>query len=299
MRFASAEHEGSKYLMLRYRPGLTGTPERKRRDWVFLFEASGDRDPLLARVQIDVLRGLLANAEPDDTFAVLAANTRVRVLDAKPVTPANVEAAVGFLENIQLIGALDLAKALDAAVPLLRKGNNAHLVQLGSGIAALGERRTNLLAKKLPENTPYVGVAVGRRWNRTFMQAAAARTGGYFTQINPDESVSWRSFELAAALNAPRLLNVQVAADQATFLGDAPTVAQGEELFAVARLAADQALPESVRITGTQNGKPFERVLPVKDVRPAPAICPGPGRSGKSTACCEPTRPSTRRRSSR
>src|SRR5262249_41421181 len=62
VRFSSAEHEGARYLMLRYRPTLAGQP-RPRRDWVFLFESSGDRDPLLARVQIDVIRQLLANAE--------------------------------------------------------------------------------------------------------------------------------------------------------------------------------------------------------------------------------------------
>ena len=42
------------------------------------------------------------------------------------------------------------------------------------------------------------------------MKAAAERTGGFFTQINPDEPIAWRGFELAATLNAPRLLDVRV-----------------------------------------------------------------------------------------
>src|SRR5262249_60692989 len=70
VRFASAVHEGSRYLALRYRPTLPGKAVRQRRDWVFLFESSGDRDPLLARVQVDVVRTLLANAEHDDTFVL-------------------------------------------------------------------------------------------------------------------------------------------------------------------------------------------------------------------------------------
>src|SRR5947199_10339394 len=102
------EQDGAKYLMLRYRPDLPMQPQRRRRDWVFLFESSGDRDPLLGRTQVEVVRGLLANAEADDTFAVLAANTRVRILPAKPVTPENVQAALSFLEGAQLVGALDL-----------------------------------------------------------------------------------------------------------------------------------------------------------------------------------------------
>src|SRR5262249_39097771 len=50
-RFSRADHEGAAYLMLRYRPDLPGVRERQRRDWVFLFESSADRDPLLARTQ--------------------------------------------------------------------------------------------------------------------------------------------------------------------------------------------------------------------------------------------------------
>ena len=40
--FRGADHEGEHYLMLRYRPDLPARPSRQRRDWVFLFEASGD-----------------------------------------------------------------------------------------------------------------------------------------------------------------------------------------------------------------------------------------------------------------
>src|SRR5262249_31758466 len=37
-RFSSAEHEGAKYLMLRYRPALPAAVAETRRDWVFLVE---------------------------------------------------------------------------------------------------------------------------------------------------------------------------------------------------------------------------------------------------------------------
>ena len=102
VRFSTTEHEGNRYLMLRYRPAAVPCSNSGRAaDWVFLFESSGDRDPLLARVQIDVIRKLLTNAEPTDTFAILAAGTRVRPLPKEPVlaTPANIQAAVAFLEG--------------------------------------------------------------------------------------------------------------------------------------------------------------------------------------------------------
>src|SRR5262249_60351277 len=70
-RFSWFRQEDAEFLMLRYRPQLTAAPERQRRDWVFLFESSGDRDPLLARTQVEIIRGLLAPAEPEDTFAAV------------------------------------------------------------------------------------------------------------------------------------------------------------------------------------------------------------------------------------
>jgi Tfp pilus assembly protein PilF len=132
----------------------------------------------------------------------------------------------------------------------------------------MGERRDDVLAKRLPEGVRYVGVGVGRRWNRNLMKMAAERTGGYFTQINPDEPVSWRAFDLSATLNTPRLLDVTAAdrAGKATFLTFTNMVAQGEELCAVARVGAGEALPEAVTVRGRLNGTAFERDLPVKDV---------------------------------
>ncbi|HKI38357.1 MAG TPA: VIT domain-containing protein [Gemmataceae bacterium] len=272
-RFSSFEQDGAKYLLLRYRPALDARNDQRAegRNWVFLFESSGDRDPLLARTQIEVIRGLLANAEPDDTFAVLAAGTRVRAFADKPrpVTPENVAEALAFLEQSHLIGALDLGQALAAAEPFLKAGKDAHLVHVGSGVAAMGERRDDVLAKRLPEGVRYVGVGVGRRLNRNLMKQAAERTGGYFTQINPDEVVGWRAFDLSATLNTPRLLDVSVAdkTGQATFLAFTNMAAQGEELCAVARVGSGEALPEMVAVRGRLNGAAFARDIPVKGAK--------------------------------
>ncbi len=269
-RFASHEHESHKYLLVRYRPALPAEVKRQRRDWVILFESAGNRDPLLARVQIDLVRGLLANAEADDTFTLLAAGTRVTKFDdqPRPVTPANIKQAVQFLEGTHLVGALDLGQALDAAKPFLEGAKNPHLLHVGAAIPALGEMRDDVNAKRQAKGVRYVGVAVGKKWNRAFMKLAAERSGGYFTQVNPDEPIGWRAFDLLATLNTPRLLDAKVTdeAGKLTFLADATTLAQGEELCAVARLDGNSQLPATVRITGQVDGQPFLRQLPIKDV---------------------------------
>src|SRR5262249_58734481 len=102
--------------------------------------------------------------------------------DWAPLTAENVQAAVEFLEQSHLVGALDLGRALAEAEPLLKRGKNPYLVHVGSGLPAMGERREDVLAKRIPAGARYVGVGVGRRWARALMKAAAARTGRYFAQ---------------------------------------------------------------------------------------------------------------------
>jgi len=271
-RFSGAEHDGNRYLMLRYRPQLEARSDKSPdgRDWVFLFESSGDRDPLLARTQIEIVRALLGNAEHNDTFAILAAGTNVRAFapEARPVTPEYVKAGLDFLDGVHLIGALDLGHALDEAGSYLKKAKNPYLVHVGSGVAAMGERRDDVLAKRLPAGTRYVGVGVGRRWNRNLMKMAAERSGGYVTQINPDEPLSWRGFELHAALTMPRLLDVKVTDNAGRqWLTFAGSITAGEEICAALRLDDEaQPRPGSVMVTGSLDGQPFERVVPVRDV---------------------------------
>lgn len=190
-RFSTVEHEGSRYFMLRFRPELDSTRHREQRDWVFLLEADASRDPLLARVQVDIVKSLLQNAEHDDTFSIVTAGTRVHAFAAKqlPATPDNITSAVAFLDKTHLIGALNLEQALKAAGNYVEGAACPVVVHLGSGIPILGEREIGKLVETLSKDVPYVGVGVGKHWNRSFMKAAASRSGGYFTQINPDESI--------------------------------------------------------------------------------------------------------------
>jgi ferric-dicitrate binding protein FerR (iron transport regulator)/tetratricopeptide (TPR) repeat protein len=272
-RFSSAEQEGARYLMLRYRPTLPNHGQRQPRDWIFLVETSGDRNPLLARTQVEIVLSFLANVEPADTFTLLTAGTRARPFQEKPLaaTPQNIHAAVAALERTHLIGALDLGQALAAVEPFAKAGRNPYLVHVGSGLAGMGERRAEVLARRLPEHVRYVGVAVGKRWSRAFMKAAAERSDGYFTQINPDEPAAWRTFDLASTLNAPRLLDVKVSdpTGQAHFLTWSAALAQGEELCAIARLGPEfKGWPAAVTVSGRLDGKEYRQVVPVRDVRP-------------------------------
>ena len=143
-----------------------------------------------------------------------------------------------------------------------------YLVHVGSGLPVLGQTSEKELVETLPQSIRYVGVGVGKRWSRQFMKMAASRTGGYFTQINPDEKVNWRAFELLSVLNAPRLMNVSVIdeAEKLSFLTYTESIAHGDEICAIARLPKDAQLPKSLIVTGELNGKTWKDSVPVEDV---------------------------------
>ncbi len=281
-QWCKTTHDGHQYLLLRYRPELPGKTKRSPRHWVFLFEASADRNPLLARTQIEIIRTLLDNAGHSDTFNIVTANTTAIAFSKKPLkcSARNIAKATAYLDQIHLIGALDLQKALTRCGELCDSEKETVVVHTGSAIPVLGTQGQSELLKDIPDAASYVGVGVGKLWSRPFMKEAASRSGGYFTQINPDEEVRWRAFELSSLLNTPRLLNVKVEetrsfektgslvqqAGEATFLNFADTIVQGEEVCAVTRCTAGEKLPKSVVVTGLLNGKPWRRTVKVKKV---------------------------------
>ena len=93
-RWSSAIHDKQQYLMLRYRPalpisqvtqvGAESVASRPQRDWMFLVESHGARDPLLARAQIEILRGMLTQANPDDLSACPSGNACLRSFSKSP-----------------------------------------------------------------------------------------------------------------------------------------------------------------------------------------------------------------------
>ena len=124
--------------------------------------------------------------------------------------------------------------------------------------------------KRIPPGTRYVGIGVGKRVSPAFMKVAAERTGGLFTQVNPDEPISLARVRnrvhaerpAAARTSACRRRRARTALRFLTFSN---ALAHGEELAAVANVT--HAMPRvGDRSAGLLDGQPFEKMLPVEKV---------------------------------
>jgi len=93
-----------------------------------------------------------------------------------------------------------------------------------------------------------------------FMKHAAERTSGLFVQINPDEVLAWRAFDLLATLNTPRLLTCKysMATRSCVFLTETTMIAQGEEIWAITAVEGiKEAIPGKVIVGGNADAKPL------------------------------------------
>jgi ferric-dicitrate binding protein FerR (iron transport regulator) len=133
-RLSSYEHEGARYVALRWTPDLPAALPPPSRHWLFLIEMSADRDRVLAQTQREVLRGILNQASADDTFRIITASTRTtELVPTQPVTAANRDAALLMLAEQTNLGALDLGQAFrmlereygEAYSPLERAGSKS------------------------------------------------------------------------------------------------------------------------------------------------------------------------------
>lgn len=275
--FTEFTQDGERYMLMKYKPELPMNTRRERRDWVFLFESSGERNPLVARTQIETIRAMLNHVEHEDTFSVLTVGTRIHTFSPEllPATKENAAQAISWLEKSHLIGALNIADAFSEANNLLKNARNPHVVHVGSGIATYGEQRVDLLRTLLPAQAKYIGIAVGKRFSTTLMKATAEKTGGLFININPDEAISWRGFEITSMLNAPRLLNISLSVPShpdLKFLPFSESVAHGEELLAIARVTKLH-IP-TVKVMGLVDGQEFKTEIPVKTIKPGAGHLP-------------------------
>ncbi len=259
-----------KYLMVRHRPKLPAKPAPRGRHWVFVHETSADRNPLLARAQIELLKGMLHCAAAGDTFQVVTAAHAAKVLTPRPlaVSRETVKTVTDALGKTHLLGALDLEAAIRSAGKLAARGENACIVYLGTARTALGSRDIGKLATQLDANVPFVGAAVGKRYNRDFLSLAARRSGGLYENIHPDEDLRWRAMELVATLNTPRLTELTASAEvdgnAVPLLGVDTMVAHGEQICVAGAVDATKQLPQAITIKGLLNGKPWQKRIACK-----------------------------------
>lgn len=269
-----------RYAMVRARPALpeASLADRRRR-WVVLHDTSASRGALELKAQSHIIDRLTRELDEDDELAVLAFDTRVRA--AWPgftrVDQVDRRALASFLaeQSAGGVGATDLGAAVEHAATLLDEAGGAaepHILYLGDGIATAEELDAAALEQRLAGRATMIAAAVGDRLDAAVLRGLASATGGMFVTLNPGDDLDWRVFDLVAALDTPRAVDVEaelldregqpIAAQVYASTGQ---LAGGDEIAVVARLAG--ADPASLRLRGRIGGQPWEQTVTLAGAR--------------------------------
>ena len=89
----------------------------QKRDWILIYESSGDRDAVLASAQQEIAKAIMDNAEADDTFSLIVAGTKPKIYEKRKflATPKSISDALSFLGESRLIGGLHLENSIQEA----------------------------------------------------------------------------------------------------------------------------------------------------------------------------------------
>lgn len=266
------DHGG--FFMAVLRPELPLEGRAKRRDYLFLMDSSYGTGKEGWAVQLRALEAFLSEMDLSSRINVMACDERCRALGEAFREP-NSEArrqALAFAGGITPGGASNIQGAFDEAARQARTSDRpVHVVYMGDGRPTAGEMREPQLARLTVDALGKAGVSlsvlqIGEDVGELFLEEATRKLAGSIHRLEAGDDLRTRVFEVVAAQYRPTLTNLQVGFEGVevhhVYPETLPSLVAGEEVVVTGRY--DRAGGGSVRLTGTVDGRPFERRYPIQ-----------------------------------
>ncbi len=171
------EHEDENFFAYLMEPSITVKPEDiPEREYLFIVDVSGSMNGYPLDVSKKLMRNLLCNLEPTDTFNVQLFASSSTMFSTTPVAAntKNIEAAIGFLTSGQGGGGTQLLDALEQAYKLPRKdeGNARSMVIITDGYVSVEKEAFELIRNHLNEANVFT-FGIGSGVNRYLIEGMA------------------------------------------------------------------------------------------------------------------------------
>lgn len=236
------------------------------RDIVFLMDTSGSQNGAPLAQSKALMRRLLNNLHPDDTFTVIDfANTTTR-LSATPLTNtrANRQKAFAYVDALQANGGTNLQAGIDAvmAFPEVDRERLRTIVLLTDGYIGNDREIIGEVRDRLKPGNRLFSFGVGSSTNRFLLDRLAEVGRGVSQVVRQDEKLDDAVERFFKQLSNPVLTNVQMrwegpGAAPEIYPGAAPDLFAAQPLVIFGRKKDLQ--PGTLVITGTQaGGKRYE-----------------------------------------
>jgi Ca-activated chloride channel family protein len=250
------QKEDETYMLLMVMPPRQQQKEPLARETVFILDTSGSMGGPSIRQAKKALLTAVARMRPEDRFNVIEFNSETRTLfsASSPGTPANVQKAASFINQLEARGGTEIKPALELALD----GRKDHerirqVVFLTDACVSNEEELLTVIHRQLGDSRLFT-VGIGSAPNSYFMTRAAAMGKGSYTFIGKIEEVEKKMTALFGMLEQPAVTDLQLSGlTTADILpSPLPDLYQGEPLVAV--LKSTETM-ENFQLSGLLAGK--------------------------------------------
>lgn len=171
------EHKNENFFAYMIEPSNTVTLEKlPSREYLFIVDVSGSMNGYPLDVAKELMRNLLCNLQPSDTFNVQLFASSSTIFSAVPVsaTNANVESAIRFLSTGQGGGGTQLLNALQVAynLPRIDVGSARSMVVITDGYVSVEKEAFQLIGNSLDKSNVFT-FGIGSSVNRYIVEGMA------------------------------------------------------------------------------------------------------------------------------
>jgi len=209
-------HEGSDenfFLALIEPPARVPSAAIVAREYVFVLDVSGSMHGFPIETAKTLLRGLVANLKPTDTFNIIpfAGGQSLFAPRSVPAARENVDAAVRFITGQRGGGSTELLAALRRALALPSDSERARsFVVITDGYVSIEKEAMDLVRANLGHANVFA-FGIGSSVNRFLIEGLArAGRGEAFVVLNPQQAAI-EADRFRAYIEAPVLTRIRVA----------------------------------------------------------------------------------------
>ncbi len=200
------------FLLMAQPPQRVKNAEIPPREYIFVMDASGSMEGFPIETAKTVLRDLIGNLRPSDTFNVLLfANSSTLLSEQSlPATSRNLKKAIDMIEENNGSGGTELLPALQRALnlPRAKEGTARTCVIVTDGLVTVETEAFELIRKHLDETNVFA-FGIGEEVNRFLIEGIArVGQGEPFVVTNPDEAPS-KATAFREYIQTPLLTQIQ------------------------------------------------------------------------------------------
>ena len=207
------EDGAEKYFLAMIEPPRRATPAQiTARDYVFIVDVSGSMNGFPLQVTKSLMRNLIGNLDPTDTFNVLLFAGVSAVLSPVPLsaTPENLQLGMAFIDRQQGGGGTELLPALQRALALPGAEDRARSIVIATdGYVSVETEAFDLIRQNLG-NANVFAFGIGTSVNRFIIEGMAHVGQGEPFIVTDSIEAGRRAEELRRYIQSPVLTKARL-----------------------------------------------------------------------------------------